>query len=68
MKFFSTLILVLIFCSTSQADGGSTVVYKAKFVLKNGSSFIGYLPISGDDVSLDTVSYTHLTLPTNSLV
>ena len=54
MKFFYTLILILLFCSTSQADLGSTVVYKAKFVLKNGSSFIGYLPISGYDESLDS--------------
>ena len=53
MKTILSFLLTFILCSTSQADIGSTIVYKAKFVLKNGSSFVGYLSISGYDVDLD---------------
>jgi hypothetical protein len=51
----SFLFVLLLFGAVPlRADIGSTIVYKAKFVLKNGSSFIGYLPISGYDVGLDS--------------
>jgi hypothetical protein len=52
---FSFLFVLLLFGAVPlRADVGSTVVYKAKFVLKNGVSFIGYLPISGHEVYLDS--------------
>jgi hypothetical protein len=53
MKILLSLLFTLLLCSASQADIGATIVYKAKFVLKNGSSFVGYLPISGYDENLD---------------
>jgi len=53
MKTILSFLFTLLLCSTLQADIGSTIVYKAKFVLKNGSSFVGYLPISGYDENLD---------------
>jgi hypothetical protein len=54
MKTTLSFLFALFFCSTLWADKGSTVVYKAKYVLKNGSSFVGYLPMSGYDISLDS--------------
>lgn len=54
MKITLAFLLALFLCSPLQADVGSTVVYKAKFMLKNGSSVVGYLPITGYDVSLDS--------------
>ena len=53
MKTLLSFLFTLLLCSTLQADIGSTIIYKAKFVLKNGSSFVGYLPISGYDENLD---------------
>lgn len=54
IKFTLSFFFVLFFCSVLKAEVGSTVVYKAKFVLKNGSSFVGYLPITGYDVYLNS--------------
>jgi len=54
MKIILSFLFALILCSALRADIGSTVVYKAKFVLKNGSSFVGYLPITGYEVYLDS--------------
>lgn len=51
----SFLFALLLFGAVPlRADLGSAVVYKAKFVLKNGSSFIGYLPITQYDMDLDS--------------
>lgn len=54
MKIILSFLFAFFLCSALRADIGSTVVYKAKFVLKNGSSFVGYLPITGYDVYLDS--------------
>lgn len=54
MKIILSFLLALFLCSALRADIGLTVVYKAKFVLKNGSSFVGYLPITGYEVYLDS--------------
>lgn len=48
---FTFAFLLLFGISHLKADIGSCFVYKAKYVLKNGQSFIGYLPISGYDVA-----------------
>lgn len=54
MKIILSFLFAFFLCSALRADVGSTVVYKAKFVLKNGSSLVGYLPIAGYDVYLDS--------------
>jgi hypothetical protein len=45
MKHF--LILFFLLPAFLHADAGGCVVYKAKYVLKNGSSVTAYLPLSG---------------------
>lgn len=54
MKIAFTLLLSCLFYAALHADIGGAVVYKAKFVLKNGSSVVGYLPTAGYDVHLDS--------------
>lgn len=54
MKFIFPILLILFLGSPATADIGSTVVYKAKFVLKDKTSFIGYVPIAGYDVYLNS--------------
>lgn len=54
MKFFFSFLLILMLYAPASADIGSTVVYKAKFVLKDKTSFIGYIPITGYEVYLNS--------------
>lgn len=53
MKTIFSILLILVLGLPASADVGSAVVYKAKFVLKNKTSFTGYVQISGYDVHLD---------------
>ncbi|MBL7779891.1 MAG: hypothetical protein JNM22_01655 [Saprospiraceae bacterium] len=53
MKLILSFLLSSLFFFPVSADVGSAVVYKAKFVLKDKTSFIGYVPISGYEVYLD---------------
>jgi len=53
--FFLRVLLTLFFASTIRevyADYGSMVLHKAKFVLKNGSSVTGYIPLHAYNVSM----------------
>lgn len=48
MKILAVVSL-LFFATQAFADLGGCVVYKAKYVLKNGQSVTGYLPLTGYD-------------------
>lgn len=56
-------ILLLLFFSTTRlyADLGGCLVYKVKYVLKNGTNITGYLPLSGygDYTYLDEATQTN---------
>lgn len=56
-----TLLMVLLFSFKAYADAGSCVVYKAKYVLKNGQSITGLLPLYGyeDYAYLDETTHTN---------
>jgi hypothetical protein len=61
MKFILVAFLSFFYISHLRADLGGCVVYKAKYVLKNGQTVTGWLPISGyeDYASFDEGKQTN---------
>jgi hypothetical protein len=60
--FFLRLLLTLFFASTigkAYADYGSIILHKAKFVMKNGLSITGYVPLSNYNVSMSDYKDIH---------